>query len=417
MRRPVVTAVLLLGLSVPAPTAGRAAPRPPLTGVSSANVTWVTTVPVEAGLATGARILGRHLYVGGAKSFSIYDISDPLAPALQSVTPIGFVFPSEDVDTNGEILLMNDEQGPLGSLRIWDVRDKKAPALLATLGNLRDHTFSCVLRCQWAYGSRGTIVDLRDPARPAVAGRWADLPRNDGFDVTEVSPGIVLTASRTMRVLDARRDPARPRVVAGGTTEDRRLLHSVRWPRGGQDRFALVQGETPFSGRCTSQSGAIMTFDTAQWRRGREFRLVDAYRVINGGYVDGDPAAGAWGCTAMWFQQHPSFRDGGLVAAGFFEHGVRFLRVDARGRIGEVGRFMPAGGSTIAAYWATNEVVYSLDVHRGIDVLRYDVGAPDAVPVPPPTSQRPDFQPSPPRPPQTALWCQSPGALPARRGR
>jgi hypothetical protein len=231
---------------------------------------------------------------------------------------------------------------------------------------MRDHTFSCVLGCTWAYGSRGSIVDLRDPAHPKVAGSWASLPTSDGFDVTEVSPGMVLTSSRTVRLLDARRDPAHPRLVKKGTTTDNRLLHSNKWPRGGKDKFFLVQGETPFSGRCTPQSGAIMTWDA------KTFRMVDAFRVTNGTYTDSNPPAGAAGCTAMWFQPHSTFKDGGLVAAGFFEHGVRFLDVDRKGRIQEVGYYTPLGGATIAAYWITDEIVYSVDIEKGIDILRYD---------------------------------------------
>ncbi len=397
----VLTAFLAAVIGVPASQAAV-----PLTGVSSGNVTWVTTVPLEAGVATGARLIGRHLYVGGTRSFSIYDVSNPLQPALLSVTPIGFVFPSEDVDSNGDILLMNDEQGALGTLRVWDVRDKTAPVLLATMPEMRDHTYTCVLRCTWAYGSRGTIVDLRNPASPRVAGRWASLPVTDGFDITEVSPGVLLTASRTMRVLDARRNPARPVVLARGTTDDDRLIHSVRWPRGGRDRFALVQGETPFSGTCNASSGAFMTWDTRGWQRTGRLRLVDAFRVTNGDPAAGNPPAGVWGCTAMWFQQHPAFRDGGLVAAGFFEHGVRFLRVGRSGEISEVGHFMPVGGSTIASYWITQDVVYSLDVQRGIDVLRYDLAAADA----PPAQRRAETPSAPIRflpaaPARNSLWC------------
>lgn len=366
--RAAVAATVLAGL---APTAAAA---PDDAGVASPNVRWVATIPVDAGLATGARLLGKHLYVAGSKSFTIYDVSDPRLPKPLSVTPVGFNFPSEDVDTNGSILLLNDEQGPVGELQVWDVRDKAMPKRLATLANTRDHTFSCVLGCRWAYGSRGSIVDLRDPAKPRLAGTWATgIPRGtDGFDVTEVSPGIVLTSTRTMRLLDARKDPARPTLLRTGTTPDNRLIHSNRWPRQGKDKFFLVQGETPFSGRCTDKSGAIMAWDA------KTFRIAGEYRIGNGVYADGKPAAGATGCTAMWFQQHPSFKDGGLVASGFFEHGVRFLDVKRDGRIEEVGYYMPAAGSTIAAYWITDTIVYALDLEKGIDVLEFDRSAPPA---------------------------------------
>ena len=351
--------------------AGPASTGPTLGGLASDNVTYVTTVPFEAGGAlTGARVVGDHLYVAGARSFSIYDVSVPAAPELLSVTPTGPQFPNEDVDTNGEILLVSNEVG--ATLQVWDVENKATPALLAEVEDVDDHTFTCVLDCSWAYGSRGAIVDLRDPASPRLASFWGAIPNNDGFDATEVAPGMILTATRTIRLLDARREPAEPRLVAQAGTSDNRLIHSLRWPNGGRDRFFLVQGETPFSRFCNDESGAFMTWDTRNHRRTRSFRLVDEYRVTNGNYADGNPPAGAAGCTAMWFQEHPTFRNGGLVASAFFEHGARFLEVDPKGQISELGYFLPAGGETIATYWVSDEIVYAIDTVRGIDVLRFD---------------------------------------------
>lgn len=389
----VALAVATLAVSAPVSTAR------PEDVVTSPNVTFVATIPLDAGAATGARLLGTTLYVSGSKSFSIYDVSDPALPKPLSVTPVGFNFPAEDVDTNGKILLLNDEQGALGTLQVYDVSDKTAPKQIASLPNLRDHTFTCVLKCAYAYGSRGTIVDLRKPAAPRVAGSWGSLPKNDGFDVTEVSPGMILTASRTIRLLDARKTPTRPKVVKTGTTGDNRLIHSNRWPRQGRDKFFLVQGETPFSGVCDRDSGAIMTWDA------KTFRKVDEFRVSNGTFVDGSPAAGAAGCTAMWFQQHPTFKDGGLVAAGFFEHGVRFLDVDRKGGIEEVGYYAPVAGATIAAYWITPEIVYAVDIEKGIDILRYDrKAAPAKAPVRPPVKapRKIEFAPA----GRRTVWCQ-----------
>lgn len=348
-----------------------AAPASSATGIASPNVEYVTTVPLEAGVPTGARLVGDYLYVAGAKSFSIYDVSDPLAPALQSITPIGFQFANEDVDTNGDVLIMSADT-EIQKLFVWDVTDKAKPVKLAELENMRDHNFACVLDCAWAYGSRGTIVDLRDPANPRVAGSWGGgVTPGDGFDTTEVAPGIVLASTRILRLFDARKNPAAPRLLASATTPDNRLLHSSRWPRSGKDRFALVQEETFAETRCDEDSGTLMTWDTRRWRKTGTFRLAGSYRATAGTYNDGSPAANVLGCTAMWFQEHPDFHDGGLVAAAWFEHGTRFLEVARNGRISEVGHFMPFGGSTIASYWITDEIVYSIDIVRGIDILRF----------------------------------------------
>ena len=341
------------------------------TGMSSDNVTYVKTVPIDAGFPSGARKVGKYLYVSGVRQLSIYDVSKPLDPQLISTTPIGVQPFNEDVDTNGKILLTSEDSGR-DLLHVWDVSDKASPRQLAELGGMNDHTYTCVLDCRWAYGSRGSIVDLRKPAKPRLVGGWAALPNSDGFDVTEVAPGRVLTSSRVIQFLDARKDAADPASLAAGTTPDNRLIHSNLWPRGGRDDFFLVQGETPFTGRCTDNSGAFMTWDATTWRRNRTFRLVDEFRVTNGTYTDGNPAAGAFGCTTMWFDDHPTFRNGGLVATAFFEHGTRFLQVSEKGKISEVGYFMPAAGSTIAAYWITNKIVYAIDINRGIDILKFD---------------------------------------------
>lgn len=342
------------------------------TGFASPNVEHLGTVAFDAGGASGAKLVGRYLYVGGFKTLSIYDVRNPEAPARLSTVFSGIQFPNEDIDTNGRILLMMD-QAVEGVLHVWDVEDKAAPFELAKikLPGAVDHTFTCVLDCRYGYGSRGHIVDLKDPAQPKVVGSWGSLAGSDGFDLTEVSPGLVLSASRQIMLMDGRRDPVKPKVIARGSTLDNRLIHSNRWPRQGRDDFFLVQGETPLSRVCREDSGAFMTWDASRWKKTRSFTMIDEYRVTNGNFVDGSPPANVLGCTNMWFSEHPDFHNGGLVASAFFEHGTRFLEVDRRGKISEVGYFMPFGGETIATYWVSDDIAYAIDVTRGIDILRF----------------------------------------------
>jgi hypothetical protein len=86
-------------------------------------------------------------------------------------------------------------------------------------------------------------------------------------------------------------------------------------------------------------------------------------------YPDGDSPYNQY--CAHWFTEHPDFADGGLVAVAWYEHGVRFLDVGEDGMIEEVGWFVPLGGSTSAAYWVTDEIVYTTDYQRGFDILRF----------------------------------------------
>ena len=80
---------------------------------------------------------------------------------------------------------MSDDQS-FKALYVYDVEDKSAPVKLSELSGLNDHNFACVMDCRYAYGSRGSIVDLRNPAQPEVVGNWGGGANpGDGFDTTE----------------------------------------------------------------------------------------------------------------------------------------------------------------------------------------------------------------------------------------
>ena len=73
-----------------------------------------------------------------------------------------------------------------------------------------------------------------------------------------------------------------------------------------------------------------------------------------------------------WFQEHASFRDGGLVAISEYEDGVRFLQIGGDGSITEQGYFLSLGSSSSSPMWAgKDDVLYSIDYLRGIDILRW----------------------------------------------
>jgi hypothetical protein len=131
----------------------------------------------------------------------------------------------------------------------------------------------------------------------------------------------------------------------------------------------LAASETTMNGRCSERSGAFMTWDARKAKTGK-FTMIDEYRVTNGMIVDGRPVAQR-NCTAHWFDVHPRFRNGGFVAAGFYDHGTRFFQVAKDGKIKEAGYFMAFGGQASAAYWITDKIVYVADYNRGFDILRF----------------------------------------------
>ena len=385
--RKLLIAVAALSLMVGAvPAAGIDAPAagPGPGYIATDNVEWLANIPLNADSA-GARIHGEYLYVTEDRGLTIYDISDPELPVPTGFTPLPqqAYFTEEDVDTNGEILLigslgdLTDSIAPLNRVFVIDVRDKTMPKILSWVDGANAHTITCVNNCTYAYGSNGKVIDLRDPANPVLTtANWTMADGTSGVrgshDVTEVSPGIVLSSSSPMLLLDARTDPLNPTVIGSGEAPSRdHYMHGNLWPRGGTDKFMLAGSEA--SGDCTEDTtGAFMTYTHATDPATGQttFTKADEFKLQTGLPTEGNSPYDQY--CAHWFSTHPTYADGGLVAMGWYEHGTRFLDIDsATGKVTEKGWFWPAGGSTSAAYWVNDEIVYSVDYQRGIDILRF----------------------------------------------
>ncbi|MFN2525631.1 MAG: LVIVD repeat-containing protein [Actinomycetota bacterium] len=348
---------------------------PSIGGVTSKNLEYVAHVAISID-GVGGRVVDDYFYTSDQNKIMIFDISTPRDPSLVGVFPMPqeLMLGREDLDTNGKILIVPHRAGD--ELFIIDVEEKSNPRLIASLLGAGQHTSSCVLDCRWAYGSGGAIVDLRDPTHPKlVEEKWSDVtPAGPGHDVTEVAPGLVLTAQQPIAFLDARRDPKHPKLLGLGPNRDVRFIHATAWANHGRDHMFLAGGETVRT-RCEAASGAFMTWDASDWRRTHTFRMIDQHRMTGwGAYLDGNPPVTVNGCSSHWFSLHPGFRNGGLVAGAAFEHGTRLLRIDSRGRIKEVGWFVPWGGNTSAAYWIDGRTIYAVDYNRGIDILEYTGG-------------------------------------------
>lgn len=334
---------------------------------ASANVELVAHIPLNYDSA-GGRLVGSNFYLTTSRDFRIYDASTPECPRLIGSLPLlqEPEFSEEDLDTNGRITVVE----AFGTLNVIDTRDPTAPVIIGQLKGPDYHTVSCVLDCSYAYGSEGQIVDLRNPAAPALVGSWSTgKPAGTAHDVTEVSPGLIVTSSSPIMLLDARTDPVHPTLLAVGTKPDGRFIHANRWPRQATDRMLLVGGET-LGPRCdTASAGAFMTWDTSSWRTTGKFTMLDQYRVTGGLPTDGRWPYGEY--CAHWFTEHPAFADGGLVAMAWYESGVRFLNVSPQGRISEVGYLIAPGSVASGAYWITDRILYVVDYVRGLDVIRW----------------------------------------------
>jgi hypothetical protein len=362
-------------------------------------------------MSEGIRKLGNYLYVtADTGGLSIFDTRKPEQPKRVGLLPLPHAFENEDVDTDGRILLLSQAsvptmaekqaarkasgvQGDVSLLHVVDVSNKTKPRILATLPGAGDHTISCLLHCTWAYGASGYIVDLRDPVHPRISDNsWLAPAGLDGtpapaHDLVEIDDGIMLAASIPMQLLDARHDPEHPKLLAisEGSTQS---FHNAYWPDAGRSPIVLSAAEAYINPRCETRDAAkdtpastasvvgyssIQSWDASGWAKTGRFRPLHSYAVRNGTWLDGDPAVsqnGLAGCSQHYFDPHPAFGDGGWISAASYGHGVKFLRVGRTGEFTEVGWFLPAGAASLAAIWVTDQIVYAVDVHRGIDVLR-----------------------------------------------
>jgi hypothetical protein len=339
------------------------------------NVDWVSAVPLNSDSA-GARRLGNWFYLTTSTALMIYDITDPLNPKLTGVLPFQQTpqFSQEDPDTNGKILLIDDS--------VIDVSDKANPVVISTHGG-SSHTISCVLDCTWAYASNGTIIDLRDPAHPVTEpSRWTTgTPVTNSHDVTEIAPGLIVTSSDPILFLDTRQDPAHPVLIGQGPKRNL-FTHSNLWPHDGTDKLLLVSGEVgnTVPSDCNKASAKFTTFDASQgWptydQNGRlvkpgTFTPIAEYGLSSGLPTNGEfPPAAQW--CSHWFDTHPAYDNGGLVAWAYYEHGVRILNIHPDGQIEEMGWYVPAGGMTSGVYWITDRIMYATDYQRSLDIFRY----------------------------------------------
>ena len=362
-----LSALLLFGGSASGAPSTQVIKGPGPGGFASDNVEWLGFVPLTMD-SPGARVHGKYFYITTSYGLTIYDVSDPIAPVRTGFLPLPQqpYYAEEDVDTNGDIVLIST----ISDLYVINVEDKANPTIVGQLAGAEQHTWTCVLDCTWAYGSEGMIADLRDPSAPKEAGKWGDgKPTGSGHDVTEVKRGWVVTSTQPIMLLDARKDPAKPKLVAVGANDDQRFIHSNVWPRAMKDKFLLVGGET-LGPKCDGESsGKFMTWDASKWKKTRTFTMIDEYKVTNGLPTDGNAPANLF-CT-HWFEADPKFKNGGTVAMGWYEHGTRFFDISSKGKISEAGYFIPFAGSTSAAYWITDEILYTADYNRGIDIIRY----------------------------------------------
>jgi hypothetical protein len=369
----------------------------------SPNVKWLGHIPIDFP-GVGGRVVtvngSPRLYVTGMKGLSIYDLSNPTLPLLMGTAVVPH-YQNEDVEVSddGATVFITEDSGyspcaTCGFLYVIDASIPQAPIVRSVLQNT-SHTVSCAdAHCEWLYASTGQTYDVRDRAHPVIApAGWADglTFRQRPHNLNRDAVGLVVTDSVPRYIVDPRTDPAHPTLVnTSPVSPDDHLAYQHGNLRPDADRYvpraagdddpALRAGELLLAGGETNETvqcdgttnGPFATWSMVNFDKGTAMKPLDVYRPLkNGTWDNGDPAINVLGCSTHWFTER-----GGIVAAGWFEHGTRFLKVDpTTGHITEVGFFQPVWGSASAAYWINDSTVAVVDYGRGVDILSFDRNA------------------------------------------
>src|SRR4051812_37074861 len=365
--------------------------------VMSSNIEYLGSIQQDIGLTAGAKVVGDRLFVTSGKNLSIYDISEPATPKSLGTLTANIAWESEEAPTNCQVLAVASDfysvrpvrgaaSSPTGCAGFFDGRATPNVKPVGTVA-VPNHTAECALDCAYFYGQAGTIIDARgilDGAQPKGIGNWIDELAAQGVQeqschhIRELRPGILMTACQPFAVFSINAEdggsPEHPKVLYTG--EAAKFVHSARWPREGADKFVLIGGEENFTGRCERNNSEFSVYSADNVLAGTSKQFTGPLAQVppagNGVYADGKPVAGALGCSVHWFQEHATFHDGGLVALSEYEDGVRFLQIKPDGQITEQGYFLSLGSSSSSPKWAgKDDVLYSIDYQRGIDILRW----------------------------------------------
>lgn len=372
-------------------------------GFTSSNVTYVASIPTGAGVSSRIVTVGgqRRLYVSSAHSLVIYDITDPGLPLPLGVLPI-YNWENEDiaVSKDGATTILTEFESEF-YLHVVDTSNPRLPILKGSKVLDGSHTVECAdVHCHYLYASTGATWDIRDQSNPTPlpsAQSWGpQVGVNSAHNVHEDAAGYWIADSKPMVMFSAK-NPLHPKRITSGTASiDTQYQHNNVRPAAASYRprakgdtskalrpgeLLMAETETNFSPQCDSSNGSFTTWSMAGWDRGQPMHQLHVLRPVTGSPLDGNAEVNALGCSGHWFtvRENNKGRYAGkyLVAAGWYEHGTRFLAVDAKsGSISQVGYFQPVRGSASAAYWiAGTDYVYVVDYQRGIDILRFDATA------------------------------------------
>jgi hypothetical protein len=382
-----------------APAAAVVPAEPPL--AASSNVHVLDHVP---GSAAGMVFKDHYAFVSGWGGLTVLDIANAASPQVAGALPLPH-FENEDVDLCGnKLIVVNDREAfDLGSiLYVINVANPSLPTVSAVLplglsgttergsGHIANFVKTDCSQLWVDGGNRVEVVDVSDPTAPHSLGKFVSAASNSpNFRITHDteldSTGTVWSvggggAAGYQLTTDALAPQLLGTTGAAGANPSPYndfILHNSQ--RRGKTLLVTEEDyvdtdEVP-PGGCRGQ-GKFETWDISRLNKGA-ITPVDTWETeLNGMFTSGavdSKAPVTVNCSSHWFDAKD-----GIATVGWYEQGVRFLDYRTPSDIQQVGYYIPANGSTWAAYWSptdpNGEIVYTADAYRGVDVLKIDTG-------------------------------------------
>jgi hypothetical protein len=410
--------------------------------VESGNIAHLGAHPTQVGIS-GCFMRSAPVFVtSGLDSVRVWNVADPARPRVVG-TMVNAVFENEAMSCGERrtrqgvqrfVLIGVDlvQSAPtdiqhvnLGGneLIVVDVTTPSSPRILSrTPATTSTHTVACVdaARCRYAYSAGGrkdfSVFDLRNlrrpvevDAKPRQAGLQPFASPTGGHKWNFDNRGFGTHTGYDGASMWRTTHPARPRLVtttgAAGAGDDPRhpgwndfILHNsfrpnahrfkpMRRPSLANGNILLTTEEDYEETDCT-KAGSFQTW----WVKrldGTRSAIVPLDKVELADLGSFPLPAGGF-CSSHWFD----FRPGGLVAVGFYGGGTQVLDVRNPRDIKPYAHSVWGLSEVWDAMWvpvyrkgrqtgARTNVVYSIDLVRGLDVYAVDVPGDGRGAVPP----------------------------------
>ena len=430
MRRLTALATLATGIALCAP-AGVVAQEP--VGEHSPNMSFVKNLPYEARNGTTPNygtdiefgtVAGRDFAFAGSyrNGLQIVDISDPANAQIASIYDCGVtqgdvqVFTQADEpgrtfvtytsDTYGDgtstcyreaaalgfDVLKDNGTGKNGTF-IADVTDPLNPKTVSFVEIAQgSHNQTVHPSGDYLYNSNSDLItsiepaievfDISNPAAPVRVGEL-DLPPRPGLgteshDITFNESGDrAYSAALSQGVIIDTTDPAKPSIVTSFLDQSINVWHQSDPFTVGDREFLIVEDEfAGAAGGPVCPSGGVHIYDITGDNEKAPVKV--GYWNIDDVGPTHDPTAT---CTAHVFDIH---EDAQAMTIAFYNGGVRVVDLSGLatgGGLKETGFYVTDNADSWSAKTPRIEAdgsfyLYGNDIARGLDVYRYDAGAP-----------------------------------------